>query len=44
MAADGLRVIGIAARWYDVLPSRITPDAIESEMVILGLVGLMDPP
>jgi Ca2+-transporting ATPase len=44
MAADGLRVIGIAMRGVETLPLNITPDTIEADLIIVGLVGLMDPP
>jgi Ca2+-transporting ATPase len=44
MAADGLRVIGIAMRGLETLPLNITPDSVETDLLILGLVGLMDPP
>jgi len=44
MAADGLRVIGIAMRQWENLPDELNPDAVESELIILGLVGIMDPP
>ncbi len=44
MAADGLRVIGIAVRALETLPVNITPDTIETDLIIVGLVGLMDPP
>ena len=44
MAAEGLRVLGIAMRHWDALPDEICPDAVESELIILGLVGIMDPP
>jgi len=43
MAHDALRVLGIA---YREIPdkSAYSEDAIENEMVFLGLVGMMDPP
>jgi Ca2+-transporting ATPase len=43
MAADGLRVIAVGMR---ELPSlqEITPDALERELSMLGLVGIVDPP
>ncbi len=44
MAADGLRVLGIAMRQWDTLPDELWPDAVESGLTILGLVGIMDPP
>ncbi|HEY5559092.1 MAG TPA: cation-translocating P-type ATPase [Steroidobacteraceae bacterium] len=44
MAADGLRVIAIAERRLDALPERLNPDALESDLTLLGLVGLIDPP
>jgi Ca2+-transporting ATPase len=44
MAADGLRVIAVAERRLDALPDRLTPDALECDLTLLGLVGLMDPP
>ncbi|MBI5025876.1 MAG: cation-translocating P-type ATPase [Nitrospirae bacterium] len=44
MAADGLRVLGIAMRRWDDLPADMTPANVEAELTILGLVGIMDPP
>lgn len=44
MAADGLRVLGIAMRQWETLPHELCPDAVENELIILGLVGIMDPP
>ncbi len=44
MAAEGLRVLGIAMRSLESLPEDITPENIERELTILGLVGMMDPP
>jgi Ca2+-transporting ATPase len=43
MAVDALRVLALAYRKYgdDTLPDE---DGLESEMVFLGLVGMMDPP
>ncbi|MFA6903573.1 MAG: calcium-translocating P-type ATPase, PMCA-type [Gallionellaceae bacterium] len=49
MAADGLRVLALAYRAWPTLPevnelndSKV--DEIESSLVFLGLIGLMDPP
>ena len=44
MAADGLRVIAVAERRLDALPERLTPDALECDLTLLGLVGFIDPP
>lgn len=44
MAADGMRVLGIAMRSWDSLPADLTPETGERELTILGLVGMLDPP
>ncbi|MBI4686705.1 MAG: cation-translocating P-type ATPase [Nitrospirae bacterium] len=44
MAADGLRVIGIAMRQWDELPQDMSHENVENGLTILGLAGMMDPP
>ncbi len=41
---DALRVLSLAYREYDGLEDDISPDKIESRMVFVGLVGMIDPP
>ncbi len=42
IAAQGLRVIGLAYRALHEIPAAITPE-IERELVLVGLVGIVDP-
>ena len=44
MAADGLRVLGVAMRRWSMLPESLSPEHIETKLTFLGLAGLMDPP
>ncbi len=44
MAAEGLRVLALAMRVWPSMPTALTPDAVERDLVILGLIGIMDPP
>ncbi len=44
MAADGLRVLGVAVKTWDLLPDAIDPENAETGLTMIGLVGLMDPP
>jgi Ca2+-transporting ATPase len=42
MASQGLRVLGVAYRPLDSVPSEVKPD-IERELYLLGLIGILDP-
>jgi Ca2+-transporting ATPase len=44
MAADGLRILGIAMRRWERLPDDMSHENVERNLTILGLVGMMDPP
>lgn len=44
MAADGLRILCISMRTWDNIPEYPTPEQVEAELTMLGLVGMMDPP
>jgi Ca2+-transporting ATPase len=44
MSCDGLRVLAIAMRRWTALPDDLAADAIERDLTLLGLVGIMDPP
>ncbi len=44
MAADGLRVLCVAVKFWDALPEDVSPHVIERDLTIVGLLGLMDPP
>lgn len=44
MAEGGLRVLAVAFRRWPTLPDDLEPNRIERELILLGLVGLMDPP
>jgi Ca2+-transporting ATPase len=44
MSTHGLRVLGIAMRKWDALPGDVSPETVEADLTVLGLVGMMDPP
>ena len=44
MAAEGLRVLGVAMRVWETMPGDIAPEHVETELIMLGLIGMMDPP
>jgi Ca2+-transporting ATPase len=44
MAADGVRVLALAMRRWEMRPASLTPEETEQNLTFLGLVGLLDPP
>lgn len=43
MSADGLRVLGIALRIWDAIPEELSPEHVEKDLTVLGMVGMLDP-
>ena len=44
MASDALRVLGVAFRPLDEIPSQVSPETVEKDLVFVGLLGMIDPP
>lgn len=44
MAKQALRVLAVATRDINELPSEVTPSTIETGLVFIGMVGMIDPP
>lgn len=44
MAEKGYRVLGYAMKTFPVLPQNLEPDEIETELTLIGFVGMIDPP
>ncbi|MBP6786107.1 MAG: cation-translocating P-type ATPase [Candidatus Promineofilum sp.] len=44
MAAKGMRVLGVALRPWDSPPDEKTESSLEQDLILLGMVGMIDPP
>jgi Ca2+-transporting ATPase len=44
MAQKGMRVLGVAVRTWDRPPDDTTETALERDLILVGIYGLMDPP
>jgi Ca2+-transporting ATPase len=43
LASNALRVLGVAYRSLNEVPENPTPEAVERDLVFMGLVGMIDP-
>lgn len=44
MANSALRVIAVAYKDVDILPSKIDTNSLENDLTFVGLIGMIDPP
>jgi Ca2+-transporting ATPase len=43
LAAQGMRVLGVAVRSLEALPEKGAQDGLETDLTLVGLVGMIDP-
>ncbi|MDD2272572.1 MAG: cation-translocating P-type ATPase [Desulfuromonadaceae bacterium] len=43
MSAAGLRVLGLSMRFWDAVPEELSPEKVEKDLTVLGMVGMLDP-
>ncbi len=44
MSSDALRVLAVAYKEIDEVPEKITSENLENDLILIGLVGMIDPP
>ncbi|ABW25993.1 cation-translocating P-type ATPase [Acaryochloris marina] len=44
LAAEGKRILGIALRWLPQSSNGLSPQNLEQDLVLMGLVAMIDPP